>query len=309
MITDIAYLEMLVKDFDECLHVYTKELGMTEIQNTQSVQNEKGEWISTASAEQGNREAIIQVGNSYLVLHEDANAITQVLPNGDIISANEVEGTVGHYSFYAQGNDHAYSHMKSFYTSYRYGRTKEGPSVQPMNHSYLQRSLLEFADPNGYTVQISEIIDPRLEKQKRRREKTEIANMSQGAIVKGFDHFSMRCSDLKIGKGFYSETLGLEIIHHEQSDTSEEYVFSAGLCDLELSSSSLNSLDKPLYGPRIVSSYGLWCDDLESVINNLSFEPNRLERDLALGVRVKYITLNSGDGFLIQILEQIQSDS
>ena len=57
----------------------------------EDIQNEKGEWVSTASATQANREAIIQVGNSYLVLHEDANAITQVLPNGDIISANEVK--------------------------------------------------------------------------------------------------------------------------------------------------------------------------------------------------------------------------
>ena len=99
MITDIAYLEMRVKDFDECLHVYTRELGMTEIQNTQSIQNEKGEWVSTASATQANREAIIQVGNSYLVLREDDNAITQVLPNGDIRSANEVQATVAHFHF------------------------------------------------------------------------------------------------------------------------------------------------------------------------------------------------------------------
>lgn len=307
MITDIAYLEMRVKDFDECLHVYTRELGMTEIQNSQSIQNEKGEWISTASANQGNREAIIQVGNSYLVLREDDNAITQVLPNGDIRSANEVQATVAHYSFYAQGNDHAFSHLETFYSSYRYGRTKEGPSVQPMNHSYLQRSLLEFADPNGYTIQISEIIDPRLENQKRRQEKTAIGNMNQGTIIKGFDHFSMRCTDLKIGKQFYSQTLGLKVIYHEKSDVAEQYVFAAGLCDLELSSSSTDSLDKSLYGPGIVASYGFWCDDLESIISHLSFNPKPLQRELALGIPVKYITLDAGDGFLVQILQQLES--
>ena len=68
MITDIAYLEMRVRDFDECRDVYTRELGMTEIQDTTSEPDEHGEWISTVSAEDGNRESVIQVGNSFLIL-------------------------------------------------------------------------------------------------------------------------------------------------------------------------------------------------------------------------------------------------
>ena len=153
MITGFAYVEMRVRDFEECRAVYGAHLGLTEVQDTTAVLNEKGEWVSTASPEGGNREAVLQIGDSFLVLHEDENAPTQVSPKGERL--REAWGSVGHYAFWVDGNFHAFSHLREFFELYRFAGTKEGPSVQPMNHAYMQRTLLEFADPNGYTIQLS----------------------------------------------------------------------------------------------------------------------------------------------------------
>ena len=180
MITGIAYIEMRVRSFDECRQVYGEHLGLTELQDTTAVLNEKGEWVSTASPEDGNREAILQVGDSFLVLHEDETAPTQVSPKGERIT--EPWGSVGHYAFFVDGNHHAFSHLTGFF-AYRLHGTREGPAVQPMAHAYMQRSLLEFADPNGYTIQLSEIVDPRLQNRARRREKQKIANLATGGLI------------------------------------------------------------------------------------------------------------------------------
>ena len=192
MITGIAYVEMRVREFDECREIYGRELGLTEVQDTTAVLNERGEYISTASAERGDRESILQVGDSFLVLHEDGSAVTQVLPNGEV--DRKARGSVGHYAFYSNGNEHTYTHLKEFLGTYRHTRTKDGPQVQGMNHAYLQRTLLEFADPNGYTIQFSEIVDPRLGNQERRREKANIANLATGGLIKGFDHLKLTFS-------------------------------------------------------------------------------------------------------------------
>ena len=175
MITGIAYIEMRTRLWDECREVYGKHLGLTELQNTTAVQNEKGEWVDGAAAESGDREAVLQVGDSFLVLHEDEAAPMLVSSEGERIG--QAGGSVGHWS---------YSHLKGFFASNRFRATKDGPIVQPMDHAYMQRSLLEFVDPNGYPIQISEIVDPRLHNQERRQEKQRMANLSAGGPPQGF---------------------------------------------------------------------------------------------------------------------------
>ena len=302
MITGIAYVEMRVRDLNECRDVYGRDLGLTEVQDTTAVQNEKGEWVSSASTESGNRESVLQVGDSFLVLHEDASVVTQVLPNGDVDT--QASGSVRHYALYVSGNHHAFSHLQDFFSRYRYARTKGGPQVQPMNHAYLQRSLLEFADPNGYTIQLSEVVDPRLSKQERRAEKAGIANVSTGGLIKGFDHLSMACPDIRAAKELYADKLGLRVIDHEDGETSEGYVFVAGLCDLELSSPKTGTdLDK--FGRGIVGSFGLWCDDVDAVARDIRHTDPVTERDLALGVPIRSITLDVGDGLPIEVAQRL----
>lgn len=302
MITGIAYIEMRTRSFDECREVYGTHLGLTEVQDTTAVLNEKGEWESTASSESGNREAILQIGDSFLILHEDETAPTQVAPKG--ARMREAWGSVGHWSFFVNGNHHAFSHLKDFFAMYRFAGTKEGPSVQPMNHAYMQRTLLEFADPNGYTIQLSEIVDPRLQNQDRRREKQRIANLATGGLIKGFDHISMSCPDISNGKELYGDKLGMRIIDHSDSETHEGYVFVAGLCDIELGAQK-SGANADRLGKGIVGSLGLWSDDVDALAKEIGHPTPPTERDMALGVPILSITLDVGDGLPVEVAQRL----
>ena len=304
MITGIAYVEMRVRDLDGCRAIYGREMGLTEVQDTTAVLTEKGEWVSSASAESGDRESILQVGDSFLVLHEDAEAPTQVSPNGDV--DRKSTGSVGHYAFFVDSNQHAYFHMKGFFQTYRHVRTKDGPSVQPMNHAYMQRTLLEFADPNGYTIQISEIVDPRLSKQDRRKEKADIANMSTGGPLKGFDHLNMSCPDINAAKELYADKLGLSIIDHSDNEAHESYVFVAGMCDIEMGYAKTEA-DPERLGKGVVGSIGLWTDDVDGLTKDIGHPTPPTERDLALGVPIRSITLDVGDGLPVEVAERLST--
>ena len=280
--------------------------GLTELQNTTAVLNEKGEWVSTTSSESGDREAVFQVGDSLLILHEDAQAVTRVLPNGDLDEGQEVPGAVNHLSYYTNSNEHAFFHWAELLRTQKYGRgrTYTGPSVQPMNHSYLQRTLLEFADPTGFTIQVSEVVDPRPAKQARRKEKVQLANACTGGLIKGFDHLCMQCSDSNRAREFYQGKLGLTIVDHSENEEHEGYVFAAGLCDLELGLRK-KGVNPELMGPGTVGSIGLWCDDLDSLISHIGHSAPPTDRELALGLTVRSITLDSGDGFPVEVAQQV----
>ena len=302
MIAGIAYIEMRTRFWDECREVYGKHLGLTELQNTTAMLNEKGEWTDSATSESGNREAILQVGDSFLVLHEDETAPLQVSPKGERM--REAWGSVGHWSFFVEGNFHAYSHLKDYFAFNRFPGTKEGPSVQPMNHAYMQRTLLEFADPNGYTIQISEIIDPRLHNQERRREKQRIANLSTGGLIKGFDHINMQCPEMARGKEMYGDQLGMGVIDHSDSETHEGYVFVAGMCDIELSTQK-DGANADRLGSGVVGSFGLWTDDVDALAKEIGHASPPAERDLALGVPIRSITLDAGDGLPVEVAQHL----
>ena len=302
MITGVAYIEMRTRNFEECREVYGRHVGLTEVQDTTAVLNEHGEWESTASSEGGDREAVFQVGDSFLVLHEDEAAPTQVSPKGEL--TREASGSVGHWSFFVGSNHHAFSHLEDFFATYRFAGTKEGPAVQPMNHSYLQRSLLEFNDPNGFTIQVSEIIDPRHHLQERRKEKQGIANLATGGVMKGFDHISMACPDINKGKEMYGDKLGMRIIDHSDSESHEGYVFVSGLCDIELGASK----DTPKAGSLgrgVVGSFGLWSDDVDGLAKEIGHPTPPKKRDVALGVPVRSITLDVGDGFPVEVAQRL----
>jgi len=54
--------------------------------------------------------------------------------------------------------------------------------VQPADHAYMQRSLLEFDDPNGYVLQVADVLDPRDHLKARRAEKTALAARSSWGV-------------------------------------------------------------------------------------------------------------------------------
>ena len=291
MITGIAYIEMRTRLLDECRQVYGARLGLTELQNTSAVLNERGEWVDSAEPGSGRREAVLQVGDSFLVLREDE-------------TAPEALGSVGHWSFYVEGNHHAYAHLKGSFAFNSPPGADEGPIVQPMNHAYMQRSLLEFVDPNGYTIQISEIVDPSLRNQERRRQKQRLASLSTGGLIKGFDHMAMQCPDMAAGRALYGDKLGLPVIHQSDTATHEQCVFVAGMCDLELGARKSGGNADHL-GRGIVGSFGLWTDDVDALARETGHAGPPVERDLALGVPIRSITFDVGDGLPVEVAQRL----
>lgn len=302
MITGISHIEMRSRCFDESREIYGTHLGLTEIQNTTAVLNEKSEWESVVSKTFGDRKAIFQVGDSFLIIQEDLEAPIELSVDGR--PTREPSGSVAHWSFFVEGNHHAYSHWKNFLDVYRFTATSDGPSVQPMNHQYLQRSLLEFYDPSGHPIQTSEIVDPRSEKQKRRREKQGIASLANGTVIKGFDHIRMHCPDMRKGKEMYVDKLGLTIIEHRETEINDLYALSAGLCDIELNFKKDGS-NSSQFGRGVVGSFGFWSDDVDALAKQIQHHSHSRKRDLTLGVPVKSITLDVGDGFPVEVSQRL----
>ena len=147
LLTGIAHLEMRVRDLDACRALYGEQLGLKE--------------TAHGVGPHGDRVSMFATGDSVLELHEDPSAVTSLLPFGEKKDPMEVPGSVGHFAFYTEDNNEAFRALKDFLASNSHNVTWDGLSVQPIDHVYMQRSLLEFSDPGGYVIQIVDLIDPR----------------------------------------------------------------------------------------------------------------------------------------------------
>ena len=129
MLTGIGSVVMQVAEFAACRTLYGTDLGLVE--------------IGCGVGADGHQVCIFAVGSSILEIHEkpgEANVGTS-LPES---------ASVGHFALLVASIDEAYAMLRE--TNVLGTRT---PVVQPLDHSYMQRSLLQFDDPNGFVVQIS----------------------------------------------------------------------------------------------------------------------------------------------------------
>lgn len=154
MLTGIGHIEMHVRDLAACRTLYGEQLGLTE--------------VAHGLGPNGDAVSMFAIGDSILELHEDADAVTEKLPSGEKKDFLDVPGSVGHFAFYAEDNHGVYSVLKKSLADFT---TQSGPEVQPLGHSYIQRSLLQFGDPDGYIIQIADLLDPRAEVEARIAEK------------------------------------------------------------------------------------------------------------------------------------------
>lgn len=168
MLTGIAHLEMRVRDLAACRTLYGEQLGLKE--------------LAHGAGRHGDRVSMFATGESVLELHEDADAVTSLLPSGERKDPRDVPGSVGHFAFYTADNHEAFKVLKKSLGGTPL-TTPDGPSVQPMDHAYMQRSLLQFDDPDGYVIQVTDLIDPRERLQGRldeKRSRAAAAHLCQG---------------------------------------------------------------------------------------------------------------------------------
>ncbi len=265
MLTGIAHLEMRVLHLAACRTLYGEQLGL--------------EGLAHGAGPHGDRVSMFAIGDSVLELHEDADAVTSLLPSGERKDPRDVPGSVGHFAFYTADNHEAFRVLKKSLVSNPL-TTPDGPSVQPMDHAYMQRSLLQFNDPDGYIIQIADLIDPREHLQGRLDEKRARAAACGPGLLQGFDHVQIICSDVSAERDFYGLKLGLEELSHRTETVPavegfEESVFAAGMTDLELTQSE-STRGWPV-GPGAVGALGFWTDDVAQAYDELA------QRGVAVG--------------------------
>ena len=251
MLTGIGHLQMRVQDLRASRRFYGDALGLRELGR-----GPDGEVSPTA---------MFGVGPSVLELREDPAAVSGLLASGEQKDWFEVPGSVNHFAFYVDSNEAVYALFRDRLTSLS---LQGGPQAQPLGHTYLQRSLLDYVDPNGFIVQIAEIVDPRSEALGRRREKRQIrmATSEQG-MFHGFDHVSTYITDTEAPRKLFVEQLGMREYGEGVVEGRKQATFAVGITDLEMNESD-DYRDKQL-GPGIVSRLGFWTADVEKAYREL----------------------------------------
>jgi catechol 2,3-dioxygenase-like lactoylglutathione lyase family enzyme len=252
MLNGIGHLEMRVRDLDACRAMYGGQLGLQE--------------VAHGAGPGGGMISMFAIGDSVLELHEDPDAVTALLPSGERKDHMDVPGSVGHFALYVENNGDAFEALRHVLAVNPLGSTRDGPSVQAMDHEYMQRSLLELYAPGGYVIQIAEVLDPREHVKDRIMEKKALAAAAGGGLLRGIDHVNINCTDVTANRDLFVRTLGLDELCHRTEKVPpvegfEESVIAAGLTDLEISQSDGN-VGRRL-GLGAVTSLGFWTDDVE----------------------------------------------
>lgn len=191
----------------------------------------------------------LKIGPTTLELHQDeANTAAIDQP------------AIDHFALNARDIDETYTALKDRVSF------QAPPHTTEVGHRNMQRALLAFADPNGFTIQISETVDTRDHLASRRRAKEEMA-VYGGGLLRGFDHLSTYCTNFASVRAFYSEQLALEEFFYssarEEGETVasgfEQAAFAVGGTDIELASDeNWNDVQ-----PGRIRSLGFSTDDID----------------------------------------------
>ena len=252
MVTGIAYLEMGVRDLEACRDLYVAQMGMTE--------------LALGVGPSGERVAMIATGVSVLELHEDRDAVNQRTAEGEEKPFDDVPGSIQHISFYTQDNHGVFTELGKIFERTRNVPLGDGPSVQPLNHSYMQRSLVSFQTPDGYGIQVSECLDPRDHLTGRLALKKRLAGAGDPHHFQGLDHLNIVSHNVTADREFFGGLLGLEELEHRTETNPpvegyEEATFGAGMTELEIAQSDLTRART--LGPGSVRGLGFWTDDVD----------------------------------------------
>ena len=253
MLTGIAHLQMHVRDLAACRRIYGGQLDLQE--------------LASAVDAHGRGVSMFATGASVLELIEDPDAVVSNQPSGERKEFEDVPGSVGHWGFYVLDNDEAFVALKGFLDS-NARATTDGPEEQSIDHGYMQRTLLQFDDPDGYIIQISDVIDPREKRKARRARKRALAQAGGAAgLLRGFDHLSIECSDIDATGELFGRKLAMQEVDRRTTGNGPMVVFAVGITDLEISQSATATGQR--LGPGAVISLGFWTDDVEQAYHAL----------------------------------------
>ena len=285
MLLELNHMVMAVRDLTACRTLYGGSLGLEEI-------GTNGEGTNTCC---------YRVGPTVLELQQQPAASAPA-------SREETLPAIDHFAFYAASIDRTYASLKDLPVG-----LLGPPQATAVGHRNMQRSLLALQDPNGFTLQISETIDPRSHLEGRRVAKRNMAAATEASgPFGGIDHIAMYCTDYGATRSFYVETLELEEFFHstirEEGTTVapgfEQGAFAVGGTDIEMATDDTWTA----VGPGVVVQLGFATADVDrahSALLDSGIAPDGPPRERALypSPSRRTFTLRDPDGLKIQISE------
>ncbi len=220
MFTRLIHVTMAVPDLEPCIEFYGTALALPE----------------SGGGVDGLGQAFrkYRIGPTDLILLEDDTAV----PYAQLTGSARAE--VDHFALYVDDVAAVFETLRSRGVSFR-----DKPHATKLGHRNMQRSLVSFEDPFGFTLQLSQAIDPRTQVAPRLEAKKAMAGNTAGTgAFGGIDHISTYCNDFTANRTLYRDILGLAEFFY--STTREEGVevgkgfeqgaFAAGGTDIELAS-------------------------------------------------------------------------
>ena len=282
MLLQLNHLVMVVRDLAACRVLYRGPLGLEEV----------GEGKSVGGA------CLFNVGPTLMELREDPAA-------PEPYQGEEREHpAINHIALYTGNIEDTYAALVDTDVG-----LQGPPQATELGHRNMQRSLLSFTDPNGFTVQISETIDPRDHLEGRRQAKRNMAAGTLG-LFGGIDHIAMYCTDYAATRHFYAETLGLEEFFHSTTREEgtvvasgfEQGAFAVGGTDIEMASDDTWTAVRP----GTVAQLGFSIADVDRAFGMLQEsgvtpEGAPAEWSPCSGISRPAFTLRDPDGTTIQI--------
>ena len=262
--------------------------------------------IARGAGAGGRAAAAFAVGPSVLEIQEDPSAVSGLLPSGEPNEDwGEVPGSLNHLALYVDDNDQVYAALKG---KAREAHVLGGPQAQALGHTYLQRSLLDYRDPNGLIIQISETIDDRPEVQEHRREKEEIRRATGGeGFFHGFDHLSIYITDTIATRALFVGQLGMTEFGDGKMEGRNQAVFAVGLTDLEMNENDAHR--NKVLGPGIINTLGFWTDDIDRAyasLKEVGVAVSGPPADVTAlpGLSVRAFELEGPDGLPLEVAER-----
>ena len=211
MLKELGHIVMAVRDQSAYRTFYGGELGLEE--------------LGCGNDAQGRTVCMFKIGPSILELRQDP-------------ATAPAHPIVDHFALFVDNLDASYAALREKNINFL-----NEPATTAIGHRNMQRALAALEDPNGFHIQLSEIIDPRPHLEERKAAKHRMASAANlSALFGGFDHISTYCTDFARTRDFYRMQLGLEEFFHSTTREPGQPVapgfaqsaFAVGGTDIEL---------------------------------------------------------------------------
>lgn len=293
MLLQVSHVVMVVQDLAACRAHYGDALNLAEI----------GQGVGA----NGRAVCLFRIGPTLLELQQNPAAPTTG-PHATDQADQTMRPAINHLALYVDSIDRAYDSLKD-----RDIGLQGVPHTTAVGHRNMQRALLAFTDPNGFTVQISETIDSRSHLEGRRTAKRNMAASQEASgLFGGIDHISMYCTDFSASRAFYTEKLGLEEFFHsttrEPGETVapgfEQGAFAVGGTDIELATDETWRAVEP----GTIRQLGFSTADIDQayeLLKDRGIQPDSPPSEWTPlpEVRQRAFTLRGPDGLTVQIAQ------